>query len=41
LAKLAYVDQTYNDFSQVSAGVLNDNYGGQFKGLMFEAVIAF
>ncbi|KFC59503.1 hypothetical protein FEM08_16500 [Flavobacterium gilvum] len=41
LAKLAYVDQTYKDFSQVSAGVLNDNYGGQFKGLMFEAVIAF
>jgi hypothetical protein len=55
LAKLAYVNQTYNDFGQLgsatrvtptatgstSAPALSDLYGGNFNGLMFEAVIAF
>lgn len=41
LAKLAYVNQNYNDFSITSGGNPNDLYGGNFKGLMFEAVISF
>lgn len=41
LTKLAYVNQNYKDFSQASAASLNDNYGGHFNGLMFEAAIAF
>tara|TARA_R110002049_G_scaffold71370_1_gene183856 strand:- start:10038 stop:11411 length:1374 start_codon:yes stop_codon:yes gene_type:complete len=41
LAKLGYVNQTYKDFSQYTAGNPEDLYGGNFKGLMFEAVISF
>lgn len=41
LAKLAYISQSYNDFSQFTAGNPNDLYGGKFNGLMFESVITF
>jgi hypothetical protein len=43
LAKVAYTNQTYHDYTQTSGGntSLNDLYGGSFEGLMFEAVIAF
>ncbi|MGG7035187.1 MAG: hypothetical protein ACI7YS_08350 [Flavobacterium sp.] len=43
LAKLAYTNQTYGNYTQTAAGntQLNDLYGGSFSGLMFEAVIAF
>lgn len=41
LAKLAYTTQTYNDYAQFNATSLNDFYGGNFNGLMFEAVISF
>lgn len=41
LAKLAYVNQNYKDFSQFTSGNPNDLYGGNFDGLMFEAVITF
>lgn len=42
VAKLAYVNQNYNDFTQFdSKGTPNDLYGGNFKGLMFEAAITF
>ena len=41
LAKLGYVNQNYNDYSQYTAGNPVDFYGGNFKGLMFEAVISF
>ncbi|PAM91830.1 hypothetical protein B4N84_23670 [Flavobacterium sp. IR1] len=41
LAKLEYVDQKYKNFSQFNGATPNDFYGGNFKGLMFEAVISF
>ncbi|SFZ92428.1 hypothetical protein SAMN05428642_102719 [Flaviramulus basaltis] len=41
LAKLVYVNQNYKDFSQYTGGNPEDLYGGNFKGLMFEAVISF
>jgi hypothetical protein len=41
LAKLGYVNQNYNDYSQYAGGNPVDFYGGNFKGLMFEAVISF
>lgn len=41
LTKLAYINQNYNDYSVLSGGNPNDLYGGNFKGLMFEAVITF
>lgn len=41
LTKLIYVDQNYKNFSQLSEGNPNDLYGGNFNGIMFEAVIRF
>ena len=45
LAKLAYVSQNYEDYSQfagnVPTGNANNFYGGKYKGMMFEAVISF
>ncbi|RAR72519.1 hypothetical protein [Flavobacterium aciduliphilum] len=41
LAKLAYINQNYKNFSQFTAGNPNDFYGGRFNGLMFESVITF
>ena len=49
LAKVAYTTQSYKDFSQVDGAStsnpggtsLNDLYGGNFNGILFEAVIAF
>ncbi|MGL2987273.1 hypothetical protein ACSVH5_06730 [Flavobacterium sp. RSSA_27] len=41
LSKLVYVNQNYNDFPQFVGGNPNDLYGGNFKGIMFEAVITF
>ncbi|MNR98638.1 hypothetical protein D3C72_298480 [compost metagenome] len=41
LTKVAYVDQNYKDYSQFTAGNPNDFYGGNFNGVMFEAVITF
>lgn len=41
LAKLGYIDQQYKNYSQFTASNPNDLYKGEFKGLMFEAVITF
>jgi len=42
LAKLDYVNQNYNNYVQfASNGNPNNLYGGNFKGLVFEAVITF
>ena len=45
VAKLDYVNQNYKDYSQfvgnVPTGNANNFYGGQFKGLVFEAAISF
>lgn len=41
LAKLAYVDQNYKNFTQLTGTTPNDLYGGSFKGLVFEATISF
>lgn len=41
IAKLAYTNQNYKDYSQYSGNSLNDLYGGSFNGLMFEAAITF
>jgi hypothetical protein len=45
LAKLDYVSQNYKDYSQfagnVPTGNANNFYGGNFKGLVFEATISF
>ncbi len=45
LAKLNYVSQNYNNYTQfvgnVPTGNANNFYGGNFKGLVFEAVITF
>ncbi|MET0760000.1 MAG: hypothetical protein ABWZ56_06240 [Flavobacterium sp.] len=41
LAKVAYVNQNYEDYSQFTNGNPNDLYGGNFNGVMFEAVISF
>ncbi|MBF4471949.1 hypothetical protein [Flavobacterium sp. HJJ] len=41
IAKLAYTNQNYSDFSQYSGGSINDLYGGNFNGVMFEAAITF
>jgi len=41
VSKLAYVNQNYNDYSQFTGTTPNDLYGGNFKGLMFEAAITF
>jgi hypothetical protein len=41
IAKLAYTNQNYSDYSQYNATSLNDLYGGNFNGVMFEAAITF
>lgn len=48
LAKLDYVSQNYKDYAQFSgsqsatnAAYVNNFYGGNFKGLVFEATISF
>jgi hypothetical protein len=41
IAKLAYTNQNYSDYSQYSGSSLNDLYGGNFNGFMFEAAISF
>jgi hypothetical protein len=45
LAKLDYVSQNYKDYTQFVAnnptGNANNFYGGNFKGLVFEATISF
>lgn len=41
IAKLAYTTQNYSDYSQYSGNSLNDLYGGNFNGFMFEAAISF
>ena len=41
IAKLAYTNQNYSDYSQYSGSSLNDLYGGSFNGIMFEAAITF
>lgn len=41
IAKLAYTNQNYSDYSQYSGSSLNDLYGGNFNGIMFEAAITF
>ncbi|HEU4791970.1 MAG TPA: hypothetical protein VFS71_19955 [Flavobacterium sp.] len=41
IAKLAYTNQNYSDYSQYSGNSLNDLYGGSFNGIMFEAAITF
>jgi hypothetical protein len=41
IAKLAYTTQNYSDYSQYSGSSLNDLYGGNFNGIMFEAAITF
>ncbi|TRX20827.1 hypothetical protein FNW25_07840 [Flavobacterium franklandianum] len=45
LAKLDYVSQNYKDYAQfagnVPTGNANNFYGGNFKGLVFEATISF
>ena len=45
LAKLDYVNQNYEDYTQfvgnVPTGNANNFYGGNYKGFMFEAVISF
>jgi hypothetical protein len=41
LTKIVYVDQNYKDFAKLSGGNPNDLYGGNFNGIMFEAVITF
>jgi hypothetical protein len=45
LAKLDYVNQNYKDYSQFvgnnPTGNANNFYGGNFKGLVFEATISF
>ena len=43
LAKLDYVSQDYKDYTQFTGNALNANnfYGGNFKGLVFEATISF
>lgn len=41
IAKLAYTTQNYKDYAPLSGNSLNDLYGGNFNGLMFEAAITF
>lgn len=41
IAKLAYTNQNYVDYAQFSGNTLNDLYGGNFNGVMFEAAITF
>jgi hypothetical protein len=41
LAKIAYVDQNYKNYTQFVGTQPNDFYGGNFNGLTFEAVISF
>lgn len=45
LAKLDYVNQNYKDYTQfvgnVPTGNANNFYGGNFKGIVFEATISF
>nr|WP_315150605.1 hypothetical protein [uncultured Flavobacterium sp.] len=41
IAKLAYTNQNYSDYAQYSGNSLNDLYGGNFNGIMFEAAITF
>ncbi|MFI0491406.1 hypothetical protein [Flavobacterium sp.] len=45
LAKLDYVSQDYKNYTQfignVPTGIANNFYGGNFKGLVFEATISF
>lgn len=41
LAKLAYVQQNYQGYSEFTGVNPNDLYGGKFNGVMFEAIISF
>ncbi|REH00391.1 hypothetical protein [Flavobacterium aquicola] len=41
IAKLAYTNQNYSDYAQYGTNSLNDLYGGNFNGIMFEAAITF
>jgi hypothetical protein len=41
IAKLAYTNQNYVDYGQYGNNSLNDLYGGNFNGIMFEAAITF
>lgn len=41
IAKLAYTNQNYKDYGQYNGNSLNDLYGGNFNGIMFEAAITF
>ncbi|PKB16056.1 hypothetical protein [Flavobacterium sp. 5] len=41
ITKLAYTNQNYSDYSQYGGSSLNDLYGGNFNGVMFEAAITF
>jgi hypothetical protein len=41
LAKMAYVTQDYKNYTQFVGTQPNDFYGGNFNGVMFEAVISF
>jgi hypothetical protein len=41
LAKLAYVNQDYKNYKQFVGTQPNDFYGGNFNGVMFEAIISF
>ena len=41
LAKLDYVSQNYKNYSQFVGTNANNLYGGNFKGLVFEATISF
>lgn len=41
LAKLAYTNQNYKNYGQFNSTSLNDLYGGNFNGVMFEAAISF
>lgn len=41
LAKLAYIQQTYDGYSEFTGVNPNDFYGGKFNGIMFEAIISF
>ncbi|WP_264565455.1 hypothetical protein [Flavobacterium sp. N3904] len=41
LAKFAYTNQTYKGYTQFVGTQPNDFYGGNYNGIMFEAVISF
>jgi hypothetical protein len=41
LAKLAYVQQNYQGYSEFTGVNPNDLYGGKFNGVMIEAINSF